>query len=74
MNNKWRNSRCDSLGYVQWGYGSSQMREQAAVDLYQEWERANRSKAEPKQAKQAEPKQAKQAEPKPDRRIILALG
>ena len=61
MNNK-RSNRYDRFGYVQRGYDNGQLYEQA-VDMYREWERANRSKAEPKQA-----------EPKPDRRIILALG
>ena len=61
MNNKWSN-RYDSFGYVQRGYDNSQLYEQA-VDMCREWERANRLKAEPKQA-----------EPKPDRRILLVLG
>ena len=61
MNNKWSN-RYDSFGYVQRGYDNSQLYEQA-VDMFREWERANRLKAEPKQA-----------EPKPDRRILLVLG
>lgn len=60
---KWSN-RYDSFGYVQRGYDNGQLYEQA-IDMYREWERANMSKAEPKQAKQAEPK--------PDRRILLAL-
>jgi len=60
---KWSN-RYDRFGYVQRGYDNDQLYEQA-VDMYREWERANRPKAEPKQAKQAEPK--------PDRRILLAL-
>ena len=71
MNNKWRSNRYDSFGYVQRGYDYDQMCEELERS-YRDWEitrakdRADRSKAEPKQAKQAEPK--------PDRRILLALG
>jgi len=61
MDNKWSN-RYDRFGYVQRGYDNNQMHKQA-VDMYREWELANRSKAKPKQT-----------EPKPDRRILLALG
>ena len=62
MNNKRRSNRYDSFGYVQRGYDNGQLYEQA-VDMYREWERADRSKAE-----------LKQTETKSDRRILLALG
>ena len=69
MNNRTWSSRYDRFGYVQRGYDNDRMCEELERS-YLDWQRvkdrADRLKAEPKQAKQAEPK--------PDRRILLALG
>jgi len=67
---KWSN-RYDRFGYVQRGYDNDRMYQELERS-YRDWQmtrvkdRADRPKAEPKQAKQTEPK--------PDRRILLALG
>jgi len=65
---KWSN-RYDRFGYVQRGYDNDRMCEELERS-YRDWQRAKDRADRPK----AEPKQAKQAEPKPDHRILLALG
>jgi len=62
MNNKWRGNGYDRFGYVQRGYNNDRLYQELERS-YRDWQRANRSKAKPKQA-----------EPEPDRRILLALG
>ena len=70
---KW-SSRYDRFGYVQRGYDSAMMYNQA-IDTYRDWQRAidgaNRSNVSTNPCAEIYMEPDK---PKPDRRILLALG